>query len=298
MALIEKLKNTPKPFWGVQRAYEKEPCSTLSTLGVAPALHGFPLNNVVKNPDKLPQAIDMVKKLNEKGIIIEFDWHTNHPITNKSKTESSPLAVIPGVFESPKFQSDLDLVSKFFLEIQKLGVEYIFRPFHEMNLDIFWWGVHNNPEDYKSLFRQTINYLKAKGCAPIVVFSPNYRGKVTEEHYNIFYPGDDCVDIIGLDWYRFEMLKFADNLRFLPEFAKSKNKLLAFPENGISIRGNGWNGKLSTEQKLTHISELGQFLSLFPFCYYRNWTDDGYLPQAHPESTAFSAFIKNQCIHA
>lgn len=42
-------------------------------------------------------------------------------------------------------------------------IPFVFRPFHEMTGNWFWWGSQNSKENYKAFFKATYDYFKTKG---------------------------------------------------------------------------------------------------------------------------------------
>jgi hypothetical protein len=305
--LLEILSATPNPLFGQQRAYSSgrypQPWQakegTYSDIGAvtgqAPAIYGFPLNDILKrkNTVRLNRMINHLVELSKTGVLIEFDWHTPHPITNsyKSNPQVSGLTIasfLSGGVYHQYFKEDLDYLASFFNQLKANGVSALFRPFHEMNGDWFWWGygqkTTNTPEEYKTIFNFVVDYLSSKGVDNLAyVFAPNVRGKNTKNDYNLFYPGD-IVDVIGLDIYLKNPLKQLNNLLFLNEFAQEQGKPLALTEFGYTIRGLTGGA----EQEL-FFSNLAEFMSNFDFTYARTWAGN-YIPV---EGTTREDFLNN-----
>lgn len=303
--LLDKLKSTDKPFFGHQRALSPDGSFYYleELVGEKPAVFGFPLVDTLSippynnkyNPDKW---VKIAKDAYKSGMIIEFDFHAKHPVyPNKAQdpvTEkeyggyendpNNPDKNIQTCLDCPDFYKALDCIAEFFLMLEKEEIEYLFRPWHEMNLKAFWWGQNNPPEDYIKLYQTTVNHLRSKGCNPLFVFAPNYKGANTEEQYNKLYPGDSFVDVIGLDWYYPNPSEGIQNTMFLNEFAASRGKILAFTEHGCKLGGFG---KLTDTEKTNYFPSLLEFMGSFDFSYIRFWTADPYLPKQEPELGLF-----------
>ncbi len=108
-----------------------------------------------------------------------------------------------------QFKKELDIDAKFLRELKNNGVPVLWRPFHEMNGDWFWWCVGQS-EDYVvdaqcfiDLWRYVHNYFENEhGLTNLIwVFSPNNDHKFKWSDVDYAYPGDEYVDITGLDWY-------------------------------------------------------------------------------------------------
>lgn len=100
-----------------------------------------------------------------------------------------------------RFFRELDSVATGMRNIQKTGVMIMFRPFHEMNGGWFWWG---QQERYTELWHITYDYIvNQKGLKNLLwCWSPNIGGA-----FNEYYPGDEYVDIVGLDAYSSDLAK-------------------------------------------------------------------------------------------
>jgi mannan endo-1,4-beta-mannosidase len=96
-----------------------------------------------------------------------------------------------------RWMRELDQIAAGLQQLKGAGVVVMWRPFHEMNGDWFWW-CNQDPDTFIKLWRQMFDYFtKTKGLDNLLwVYSPNH-GERTEA----YYPGDRYVDLIGLDAY-------------------------------------------------------------------------------------------------
>jgi mannan endo-1,4-beta-mannosidase len=92
---------------------------------------------------------------------------------------------------------ELDVLAAGLQELKKAGVVVLWRPFHEMNGGWFWWG-KKDPAVFVRVWRHMFDYFTAiKGLDNLLwVYGPNMG-----EHTADYYPGDDYVDLVGLDAY-------------------------------------------------------------------------------------------------
>ncbi|MGA9452490.1 MAG: glycosyl hydrolase [Verrucomicrobiia bacterium] len=92
---------------------------------------------------------------------------------------------------------ELDQIAEGLQQLQTNGVVVLWRPFHEMNGDWFWWD-GKDPETFKKLWRQEFNYFtRTKRLDNLLwVYAPNHRTNTA-----VYYPGDRYVDLVGLDAY-------------------------------------------------------------------------------------------------
>lgn len=85
-------------------------------------------------------------------------------------------------------------------DISKLGLHTTIRFGHEMNGDWYPWG--KRPDEYKRAYRHIHNIFREEKAANVrFMWSVNISENPAE--LNDYYPGDDAVDIIGIDGFNF-----------------------------------------------------------------------------------------------
>ena len=225
-------------------------------LGDHPAVFGWDLGHMgdEQNIDGVPFK-DMQKwaiAVYEKGGVNTYSWHMrNYAIAGTSWDKDSCVeACLPGGEVHELYLERLDQAAEFFSALRTENgdlIPVIFRPFHEMTGGWFWWGHGNcSAEQYKELFRFTIDYLrKEKGLRQLIIAYSSDRFKTTEE-YMESYPGDDYVDVMAFDDYHglaskertpgtIHMLEIIDSL------STQHQKLMAISETGLeTIPNDKW----------------------------------------------------------
>ncbi len=95
------------------------------------------------------------------------------------------------------------------------GQTVVLRFAHEMNLARYHWGGSleeygpQSPERYKKMFRYVVSRFRAAGATQVLfAFCPNSeslpdpeRDKANWNQLQNYYPGNDVVDILGMDGY-------------------------------------------------------------------------------------------------
>ncbi|MDO5628688.1 MAG: glycosyl hydrolase [Mobilicoccus sp.] len=127
---------------------------------------------------------------------------------------------------------------------EKYPTAYV-RPGWEFNIRDWDWAVtKNNVEEYKQGFRNASTSLKKGGPDLRIVFNPNAGKGNSLADARLAYPGDDVVDIIGIDaydwsppyddgrgWERHRTQ--AGGWDFWGDFARERGKQFAVPEWGV-----------------------------------------------------------------
>lgn len=162
-------------------------------------------------------------------------------------------AVIDGTAENRELLASLDVIARELKRLEDAGVTVIWRPFHECSGGWFWWGRHG-PEPYKKLWRITFDrFTKQHGLKNLIWC---YNPTDSVEKMRAWYPGDDVVDMIGLDvypktWSFFGLIEgrhptFSDDYKQMRAFTGGR-KVVALTENGaipdpdkLFAEGGGW----------------------------------------------------------
>lgn len=225
--------------------------------GDFPAVFGFDLGwlelNREYNLDTVPfnHMKDLIIDAHKKGGIITISWHLNNPKTEGSswdKTSTTKDILVGGKLYD-KYELWISRLAGFLDSLEYKGekIPVVFRPYHEMNGSWFWWGGDNTTtEDYKKLWREMVYLLRDKHKLHHILyaFSPNKFNP--GQKYLDYYPGDDYVDILGMDIYDFNntedyMNAVKESLKIVKEIAINKSKLYAFTETGLeSVKTKNW----------------------------------------------------------
>ena len=197
--------------------------------------------------------IKTVKNLWREGCIITLSAHMPdfslggdgyYDYSATSVENDCGRRIMPGGDLNSKYLRFLDLVADFAhkcIDIYGEPIPMLFRPFHECNGGWFWWGAaYLTPDEYKDLFRYTIDYLCGEKAVRNFAFAYSPNGPLTNRaDFLARYPGDDIVDVIGLDYYNdnpkrgdgfFKSLQ--TSLDVLCDIAQIHRKIPAFTETG------------------------------------------------------------------
>lgn len=238
------------PVYGIGWDGDENRSDVKSVCGDYPAIMSFDLGRMEifgdKTLDNVP--LDRIRKeviaQYERGGMSSFSWHVDNPLTGKDSWDVSDSTVVksilPGGVNHEKFMGWLDKIADYMNSIKTsdgVKVPILFRPWHEHTGSWFWWGQNLcSTEDYKALWRMTYDRMQEKGVTQLLyAYSPGTEPKDSTEYLER-YPGDDIIDLIGVDAYQFDRdayLKSLDNsLTIMSQVSKAHNKLMAVTETG------------------------------------------------------------------
>ncbi len=262
--------------WDEGRSDVKEVC------GDYPAVMGFDLGDIELGKDANLDGVpfDRIRReiiaQHERGGIVTLSWHPNNPVTGKNAwdpTGDVVSKILPGGKLHMQFDSWLKTVADFIASLRTSNgqlVPVIFRPWHEMSGAWFWWGdTRCTVDQYKQLYRYTYKYIMRRGGNNIVwAYSPNLADQTeTVEHYEKYYPGDDVVDMLGIDIYQREPNNaqyqqwVRSELDVMKQVGEKHRKLIALTETGYNnVPDPTW---------FTQV--LLPMLKDYPLCYVLLW---------------------------
>lgn len=194
----------------------------------------------------------------ELGGIVTLSMHPDNFVTGNyyGDTDGNVVqAILPGGTHHDDYNEWLDnIVDLSHLVKDEDGnhIPIIFRPFHEQTGSWFWWGASTTtPEQYKAIFRYTVEYLREHSANNFLIgYSPGAGPAGDVERYFETYPGDDYVDILGIDNYDNKsnagsqawLDAVAEDLAMLAIEAEARGKISAFTEFGYSATGMNEEG--------------------------------------------------------
>lgn len=114
----------------------------------------------------------------------------------------------PGTAVQLVWSAELDRVADGLQQLRDAGVVVLWRPFHEMNGGWFWWCPQQQGRwlpalTFRRLWRETFRYFTEEKQLDnlLWVYAPTVQRDRAEKPPKYYYPGDDVVDLVALDWY-------------------------------------------------------------------------------------------------
>lgn len=242
--------------YGVGWKYVAGKSDVKEVTGDYPAVYGWELGRLetdqLVNIDSVPFAKmkGYIKDAYKAGAVITLSWHLNNPLTGKTSWDPAAgtvASILPGGQKNDLYKSWLDKVAVFIQSLKGSKGELIpviFRPFHELNGNWFWWGEkYCTPEEYKQLYRFTVSYLRETKNLHNLLYAFNTDRFGSTDEFLKKYPGDEWVDVIGFDIYQRQQGQAANQqfvkdvdgmLTMVEDIAKERNKIAALTEFGFA----------------------------------------------------------------
>lgn len=146
------------------------------------------------------------------GSLVTLSWHVCPPtmpepcdyysgvqsdLSNAQWTE----LITNGTTLNNAWKSRLDKIVPYLQQLKNAGVEVLWRPLHEINEQVFWWGNRQGANGSSRLFQITKDYLDSKGLTNLI-YVWNVDLWTDPSTYPNYYPGANYVDVLSLDWYQ------------------------------------------------------------------------------------------------
>lgn len=146
--------------------------------------------------------------LGRAGHVLAFSWHWNAPAhllntadrpwwrgfyTKATTFDVAAALANPGSAEYALILRDIDTIALQLKKLAAAGMPVLWRPLHESEGGWFWWGARG-PEPFKQLWRLLYQRLTEHHGLHNLIW-------VLTSEDPAWYPGDDVVDVVGVDAY-------------------------------------------------------------------------------------------------
>lgn len=158
------------------------------------------------------------------GALVSICWHAvpptaDEPVTFRPLPSSDPAklksvqgklldnqfkdVLTPGTALHTQWLAQVDAIAVCLKQLQAARVPVLWRPYHEMNGDWFWWGgrtegAYTTAALYRQIFDRLVNHHQLKNL--VWEWSVDRVGKPGMEHEK-YFPGIEFVDVLTLDVY-------------------------------------------------------------------------------------------------
>jgi mannan endo-1,4-beta-mannosidase len=235
-----------------------------SVTGSHPAVIGVDFSGLSGRPDSIIEKTKVALRKNIadtyiRGGITTVAWHFSNPASaggfywKDSVSAPAVKLIIPGGSHHERYKAILRDIADLAKSVKGDNgtlAPMIFRPYHEFDGDWFWWGrSHCTIDEFKTLWKFTVAYLRDSLAVHnfIYAFSPDNKF-FNQEQFLERYPGDEWVDMVGMDNYgdfgrdgKYNLEAGLKKLKIVSDYAIKAGKLAAFTETGLeSIPLKDW----------------------------------------------------------
>ena len=182
--------------------------------GKLPALVGVDYGSEDMVPAKISETNKILIRHWNQGGLVTISMSPRNPWTGGGLRDLSlgnatyGDAVKNGTDANKRLRVCLDIVAAGLSELRDAGVVVLWRPFHEMNGDFFWWsaghdGGRATSDDFRALWKYLFDYFTTTHRLNnlLWVYAPNAPVNSAIKPVTYYYPGDAYVDVVGLDYY-------------------------------------------------------------------------------------------------
>ena len=171
-----------------------------------------------------PEIVEEIKKQHRMGSIAMITWHAVPPTADEPVTfrgqpgtgNPDSLTTVQGQLLDQQFKdlltpgtkiynhwcSQIDTIAFYLKQLQAARIPVLWRPYHEMNGNWFWWGGRHGQYGtaalYRQLFDRLVNFHKLNNL--IWIWNVDRPAK-PERRFADYFPGSRYVDILSLDVY-------------------------------------------------------------------------------------------------
>ena len=244
--------------------------------------------------------INEAKYAHDNGAVVTFDFHQQSRYDNSiymanittAKDKSLMYDIVKDLNGSRTwYYNEIDQVIS--IINNDLNFPVVWRLFHEMDGNWFWWGsaaTNHSKQLYIDFFKLTVDHIKNKTNLVLFAWSPN------REFTADYYPGDNYVDIVGVDIYDTDGFNMQQTLIKLTNFSLEHNKIAVLSEVGrnkyINEAHDFW-----TKTILKPIKEAGSSIKIAWVLSWFNapWKssqDDLFIPNKESSTKAKNDFIE------
>lgn len=195
------------------------------------------------------------------GGVVHVQWNPDNPwngqFSGNTNNIDFPALFTPGSPSHTNYLAILDEVATGLRQLGDAGLVVLFRPLNECNSAQNWYQ-RKARDEYIPLYRWTFDYLaKSQGLNHVLWVYDALNGPHQLVPVTYFYPGDDVVDVFGVNLYDDDWVPDFD----LERLSRDYPKPLGVPEGGSLTISN---------RSFTNLTYITAISNNFPRLSYFN----------------------------
>ncbi len=160
-----------------------------------------------------PAMIEEVERQYRNGAVIALTWHAvkptdDEPVTFRDSVQGHltdyewQQLLTPGTPLNDRWRAQVDVIAGYLRQLRDDHVPVLFRAYHEMNGNWFWWGGRPGKDGSAALYRQIYDrFVNVHHLDNLVwVWNVNAPGGSVGPIED-YYPGPQFADVVSIDIY-------------------------------------------------------------------------------------------------
>jgi mannan endo-1,4-beta-mannosidase len=160
-----------------------------------------------------PAMIEEVKRQYKNGAVIALTWHAVRPTDDEPVTFHDSVQghvtdyewhelLTPGSPLYNRWCEQVDVIAGYLRQLRDAHVPVLYRPYHEVNGNWFWWGYRPGKDGSAALYRQLFDrFVNVHHLYNLVwVWNVNAPGGAAGPVAD-YYPGANYADVVTMDIY-------------------------------------------------------------------------------------------------
>ncbi|MBN1997022.1 beta-mannosidase [candidate division KSB1 bacterium] len=277
-----------------------------SVCGDYPAVTGWDLGDIQKQSNldgvDFEKMKQWIRETHARGGITALSMHLDNPVTLNNAWDNTPAvaAILPDGNRYKSYLKILDQIAGFLADLvtdDGICIPVVFRPYHEHNHSWSWWGSSAcTVDEYNALWKMTVEYLRDTHELHHLLYAISPQEVNSESQYLARYPGDDFVDIFGMDdyrlWNRSQVNVVGKSLEIIVTLAEKRDKIAALTEVGVENVpfSDWWSNYLLAAIEYSNISRKIAWALV-----WRNASETHFFAPypGHPSAADFIEFYKD-----
>jgi mannan endo-1,4-beta-mannosidase len=173
-----------------------------------------------------PALVEEAMRQYHNGAIVTFTWHAVRPTDDEPVTFRDSVQghlsdfewrelLTPGTALYKRWCAQVDVIAGYLKQLRDARVPVLWRSYHEVNGNWFWWGGRKGKDGsaalYRQLFDRFVNHHHLDNL--VWVWNANAPGAGTGPGpYRDYFPGLEYADVLSVDVYGEFKQSFYDDL--------------------------------------------------------------------------------------
>jgi mannan endo-1,4-beta-mannosidase len=247
-----------------------------------------------------PSMIEEVEREYRNGAVIALTWHAvrptdDEPITFRDSVQGHLTdfewreLLTPGTDLYNRWAAQVDVIAGYLCQLQEDGVPVLFRPYHEMNGNWFWWGGRPGENGSAALYRQLYDrFVHLHHLNNLIwvwnVNSPSENAGAIDS----YFPGTQYVDVVTMDIYgEFKQSYYDSTVALAGDKPIALAEVAAMPTLSVLASQPRWAYFMMWSGLAETANTPEQLQTMFHAPNLLNRGDPPFTPQPAPEQPGF-----------